>query len=392
MQGKRGDHGRARGLRRRRQRSSQLTRTQSMSNLTKGMLAGLALCLAAGGPVAAQVRVTPPPERSQAQTTPAERPPNAPVVVIPAAKDGRVPVPAPGTRVTPPPPAGHLDLHQARIQGLRDNGAAALDRPLPGGWALAGFELRFLNGDHKLRRIGVLGEERFARLSLADQNGDDPFGGRVLLTSLPGITVQQVSADGGGKFDIPLPGQAPPDSTLVLSGFEFRRTDGTDANLRNIGVWLDPQRKVARVSLTDDQGLDFRGLEASLGAMAASMVVPLPGLLETGSVIAGTRASSRAIAQRAGKYRGYRVTVQYAWVPNRLVLSSGALSGTDRSRGAMPGARIDALQGFEFTFTNSDHHLLGLGLNGDGRGTALFQDNNTDDPMQWFATYLTFAR
>jgi hypothetical protein len=359
-----------------------------MSSLMRTMVAGLALCLAAGGPVAAQVRVTPPPERSEQPPRPAER---SPVVVVPAGEDRRLLVPARGTVVTPPP-AGHLALHQARIQGLRDNGAAALDRPLPGGWALAGFELRFLNGDHKLRRIGVLGEERFARLALADQNGDDPFSGRVLLTSLPGIRVQQVSADGGGKFDIPLPGQAPPDSTLVLSGFEFRRADGTDANLRNIGVWLDPARRIARVSLTDDQGLDFRGLEASLGAMAASMVVPLPGLLETGSVVAGTRATGRAIAQRAGKYRGYRVTVQYAWVPNRLVQSSGALSGTDRSRQGAPGTRIDALQGFEFTFSNSDHHLLGLGLNGDGRGTALFQDNNTDDPMQWFATYLTFAR
>jgi hypothetical protein len=153
-----------------------------------------------------------------------------------------------------------------------------------------------------------------------------------------------------------------------------------------------PSRKVARVSLTDDQGLDFRGLEASLGAMAASMVVPLPGLLETGTVVAGTRASTRAIAQRAGQYRGYRVTVQYAWIPNRMVQSSGALSGTDRSRPPTQVPRIDALQGFEFTFTNSDHHLLGLGLNGDSRGTALFQDNNTDDPMQWFATYLTLAR
>jgi hypothetical protein len=346
-----------------------------MTRSMQAMVAALVLC--AAGSVIAQVQVTPPPDRARRPDAPAPAPAR---VVVPT--DARV--------VAAPP--GQPALHRAQAQGLRDSGMAALDPPLSGGWALAGFELRFLNGDHKLRRIGVLGEERFARLSLADQNGDDPFSGRVLLTALPGVTVQQVSADGGGKFEIPLPGQAPPDSTLVLSGFEFRRTDGTDANLRNIGVWLDPGRKVARVSLTDDQGLDFRGLEASLGAMAASMVVPLPGLLEAGTVVAGTRATNRAIAQRAGRYRGYRVTLQYAWIPNRMVEASGGLSGTDRSRAPARGPRIDALQGFEFTFTNSDHHLLGLGLNGDGRGTALFQDNNTDDPMQWFATFLTLRR
>src|SRR5690606_34130739 len=299
-----------------------------------------------------------PPERSEVQVKP---PPQRPGTraVGPTRQGGAVVAPTRESRVAAPPPRGHRELHRAQIQGLRDSGPAAIDKPLPGGWALAGFELRFLNGDHKLRRIGLLGEERFVRMALADQNGDDPFSGRVLLTSLPGAKVQQVSADGGGKFDIRLPGARPADSTLVLSGFEFRRADGSDANLRNIAVWLDPERGVARVSLTDDQGLDFRGLEASLGAMAASMLVPLPGLLETGSVVSGTGAANRAIRQTSGQYRGYRVSVQYAWIPNSQVASRGGLSGTDRSRATLSAnARIDALQGFEFTFTNSDHHLL----------------------------------
>ncbi|KAF1686849.1 hypothetical protein B1992_05500 [Pseudoxanthomonas broegbernensis] len=314
------------------------------------------LCLAVP-PAASQVRVVPP-ERMKAQP-----------VVARAAQ-------APAS-------------HHARIDGLRDSGPAALDRPLPGGWALAGFDLRFGNGDHKLRRIGVLGEERFVRFALADGNGDDPFNASARLSALPGVRVQQVSADGGGKFEIRLPGRAPADSTLVLSGFQFQRADGTDANLRNIGVWLDPQRNRVRVSLMDDQGLDFRGLEASLGAMAASAAIPLPGLLETGSVVAGTGAAVKGIGRMSGKYRGYRVTVQYAWIPNATVAQKGALAGTQARRGGAPSSRIDALQGFEFTFNNSDHHLLGLGVNGRGNGEAFFQDNNTDDPMQWSATYLT---
>src|SRR5690606_24525225 len=240
----------------------------------------LLLCLGAAAPAAAQVQVTPPAERSGVQVAPppersgvqvsppaqrsgvqvsppAQRsgvqvappkPRSGSRVVVPVQSNRGVVVPTPTpVKVQAPPPRGHLELHRAQIQGLRDNGPAALDKPLPGGWALAGFELRFLNGDHKLRRIGVLGEERFARLALADQNGDDPFRGRVLLTSLPGAKVQQVTADGGGKFDFRLPGAKPADSTLVLPGFEFRRADGSDANLRNIAVWLDPERNVARV-------------------------------------------------------------------------------------------------------------------------------------------------
>ena len=318
------------------------------------------------------------------------------VALLPAAAQVTVSEPTPGTRRSSAQviaPAHLLPKHNASIQGLRDNGPAALDRPVGAGWALAGFELRYGNGDHKLRRIGVMGEDRFVRFSLADSNGDDPFGGRAQLTALPGIRVREITAQGGGKFEIPLPGKAPPNSTLVLSGFEFRRADGTDANIRNIGVWMIPSRHVIQVSLTDDQGLDLRKLMASLGTAATSAVVPLPGILEAGSVAIAVE-TERHVVPKAGdsRYRPYQVTVQYAWVPNSMVAAKGALSGThvDRSNPDMAGrARIDALQGFEFTFNNGDHHLLSLAVNPRATGTGTMRDNNTDDPMQWSATYLS---
>jgi hypothetical protein len=65
------------------------------------------------------------------------------------------------------------------------------------------------------------------------------------------------------------------------------------------------------------------------------------------------------------------------------------MSGTDRQRRQRPPSRIDALQGFEVMFTNSDHHLLGLGVNPSGNGGVLFQDNNNADPMQWTMAYVT---
>lgn len=286
-------------------------------------------------------------------------------------------------------PARPLARHAAAVDGLRDNGVGALDTPLPEGWALSGFALSFNNGDHKLRRIGVMPEGRFVRFALADQNGDDPFSARAQFVSIPGIRVQQVVAEGGGKFEIPLPGKAPPNSTLVLSGFEFRRSDGSDANLRSIGIWTVPGRRVIQVSLIDDQGVDFRQVLPSLGPAAAAAALGLPGALESGSVAAGFRAVNSPVNGRYDVYRSYKVAVQYAWVPNSRIQAQGALSGTRGSRAAPPRERIDALQGFEFTFTNSDHHLLELALNPDGSGSASFRDNNLDDPMQWSATYVS---
>ena len=345
----------------------------------------LALVLvAACGTVAAQVVVTPPAPRK------GTKPPV--VVVPPATRRSVIVVPVAAIRNDSAEPAEAPIRSSARASnpGLRDSGNTAVNPALPVAFALNGFSLKFDNGDHKLRRVGVLGHGRFTELALADSNGDDPFTASANYTIFTGkgagrIVTGQVVAEGGGKFEIPLRGNAPADSTLVLSGFSFQREDGSDANLRNIGVWLDSERKVARVSLVDDQGFDFRGFEATIGAAFLNGV--LPGAFEV-MLATNVPRAVRGI-RSAGKYRPYRVTVQYAWIPNAIVEQESAMSGTDRQRRQRPPSRIDALQGFEFMFTNSDHHLLGLGVNPSGNGDVLFQDNNTDDPMQWTMAYLT---
>lgn len=353
--------------------------------------------IAACAYAAAQVVVTPPPPREGVTVTPPTRPAavqvtppagrKATVVVPPAARAVAPAVERVGARALAPPA---WSSSRARGIGLRDSGNAAVNPPLPSNFALSGFALKFDNGDHKLRRIGVLGNGRFAELALADGNGDDPFTGEANYTVFVGshqgqVVSGQVVAEGGGKFEIPLRGNAPADSTLVLSGFGFQREDGGDANLRSIGVWLDSDRKVARVSLMDDQGVDFRGFESTIGAAFVNGV--LPGAFEV-MLASNVPRSVRAI-RSAGKYRPYRVTVQYAWIPNAMVAQESSMSGTDRQRRQRPPSRIDALQGFEVMFTNSDHHLLGLGVNPAGNGGVLFQDNNNDDPLQWTMAYLT---
>lgn len=288
-------------------------------------------------------------------------------------------------------PVGTWSESSAVANGLTGSGNGANQPALPQVAALNGFLLSFGNGDHKLRQVGVLADGRYTRFAFADSNGDDPFRASAGWTTFTHGTAGEVSAVGGGKFRIPLPTQKPAGHVLVLRGFEFRRADGSDANLRNISVWLDSQRNVAEVSLTDDQGLDFRGLERTLGLAAAAGATLLPGLLEAAHMDA-TRIAARNIPQMVGKYRGYKVTVQYAWIPQGLVQQEGTLAGgggdLDRPRVATP---VHALQGFEFTFDNSDHHLLTLAVNADDRGRRVFafQDNNRDDPLHWTVNYLT---
>lgn len=332
---------------------------------------------------------------------------------------------------------------RAETNGMRDAGRAAPQPAVAPVHGLRGFKLQFQNGDHKLRRLGVAAEDRFVTFALADNNGDDPFLGHAEFVNLSAGQMGEVAGIGGGKFEIPLPA-GPANHVPVLSGFEFRRADGTDANLRNIGLWLDNERGVVRVSMIDDQGLDMRGLEAAIGASIGAVV--LPGVMEWAGPIAGVAApitggiiGRRAIQQHYDGKRGYQVRVRYAWIPRSAVQSFGALAGTDRDT-AMPAnwqgsPRVDLLQGFEFTFMNSDHHLLGLAVNdlwpsappasnstpsvlptpGSNQQSALsglgqrppatppaaaqgtpphakgvvFQDNNKDDPAQWSYTYLT---
>lgn len=348
--------------------------------------------------------------------------------------------PTPLTRL----PEWHLV--QARTDGMRDAGRASPQPQLAPVHALRAFKLQFQNGDHKLRRVGVFAEDRFVTFALADGNGDDPFLAHAEFVNLADGAMAEVAGIGGGKFEIPLPA-GPSGHVPVLAGFEFRRTDGTDANLRNIGVWLDTTRGVVRVSLIDDQGLDLRQFQETIGATIAGAL--LPGVMDWAGPVAGIVGPSilggaiggKVIRQQYGNQRGYQVRVRYAWIPRVAVKSSGALAGTERDM-AMPSdwqraPRVDLLQGFEFTFMNSDHHLLGIAVNdlwqsapaprpapvpaatstnpsttnaaanaiASARAQAdaaaaqraappnakgvMFQDNNRDDPVQWSYTYVT---
>ncbi|MEK8034171.1 hypothetical protein AACH06_25375 [Ideonella sp. DXS29W] len=284
------------------------------------------------------------------------------------------------------------EVSDANIRQAMDVAASRPLSPVP---VLQGFSFSFQNGDHKLNRIGVLPDGRVARLTFADQDGNDPFAARAQFALVNAGVVQQETKVGGGQFEIPLKGRPGDTEVPVLCGFDFIRRVGTDANLRAIGAWIDEARQTIRVTLMDDQGADFRGFEGSVGAtLAVGAVVPY-------GVLMGSAVSTFDAARRltdGGKYRPYGVTVCYAWVSPKLFEGNDQITGTSPTPSS--GKRITgpiALTGFEFFFLNSDHHLKEIGVFDLGlqaaRGNAdhvIFKDNNLDDPIRWAVAYRSF--
>ena len=81
-------------------------------------------------------------------------------------------------------------------------------------------------------------------------------------------------------------------------------------------------------------------------------------------------------------------------ISERAVAGTEALDG--RHVAARPTSRM-ALQGFTFSFSNSDHHLEQVAVDLASASDApvarvhpvYFKDNNWDDPMQWAVEFVT---
>ncbi len=284
---------------------------------------------------------------------------------------------------------------------------AALNAALTPAAALRSFHLQFGNSDHKLGRLAVLPEDRFVQLAINDSGGEDPFGGEASFAVVSRGVQKSISGVGAGQIAVPLE-KGPAKHVLLLSGFEFRREAGSDANVRQLKVWLDPKLPKAVIALVDDQGADFRGIERALGS-GFSGDAGLGALL---SIKRSIDEAARGLNAARGNYRPYAFTIHYAWVPEELVGTPVALSGgaergapvATPSRfklftGAVPGetAKVPTdigIQGFEFYFGNSDHHLLAVGVNSTSARRAqeivTYQDGNRDDPLQWALQYVPF--
>ncbi len=266
----------------------------------------------------------------------------------------------------------------------------AVDRPLGSAPALSAFRLDFGRSDHRVNRMMIMPDGTGFRASLSDQNGDDRFRAMGAWWVVPGATGGTVGGlvHGFGEFEVP-PG--PPDSTLVLSGFDFRRSSGSDANVRTFAIQLDGESRRIRTVLLDDQGADFTGLAEALGVGFGFSVIGGPFGAVGG--FGGMSVLNQGPVNANMRLRRYDVEIAYAWVPNRYVEPVREVSGSGRrlaeASGSPPINVQYALTGFSFHFGNSDHYIGRVGLHmGASDPIVSWQDSNWDDPIQWTARYV----
>jgi hypothetical protein len=315
------------------------------------------------------------------------------------------------------PPAGVPDQN-CLVGGQRGSGLTQIATNCPIGRipALQSFRFGFFNGDHRFRQATLMPNGETFEAAWADSGGEDPYFVEARWRRVPEAPGGVVTAVVQGVADIPIP-VGPANSTLVLSGFEFKRADGTDNNVRTIAIQTDSARRMIRTVLLDDQGADYTNLATAIavgfafgaaGAPDPNMSFAATGisnsLLSNGAQRltpgtpayeaipaerpAATTASGPLITLPAGaitirpgsipataaptvhvsdtRARPYRVRVAYLWVPNNRLARTRQASGSGRtaaeSSGSLPGATPHVLHGFSFHFGNSDHFIGGFGV------------------------------
>ncbi len=221
---------------------------------------------------------------------------------------------------------------------------AASDNALNKNSALSSFYLGFLNGDHKIRGIGIMPDAETARAMLIDNDSNDPYHAEATWWNIPGAV--------GGSVDFPqdshvsnLIPPGPANSTLVIGGFEAYLSKWTDCDIWNFGVKFNP---------SNDRML-----------------------IEMGS-------NCNEIKGRRGSY---------VWVPNSYLAGNKIVTGSQRGRnqvsGTLPQSDKYLIRAFDFQFKNGGHHLLNMGVTLEPPKASVvhWMDNNMDDPIQWRVDY-----
>lgn len=263
---------------------------------------------------------------------------------------------------------------------------------------LNGFHFRFANGDHEFRKLTALvASPSSATISFVDKNADDPYKAEATWINVRGAGSRgEVHAAGFAQLDVPLPTQRPPNTRLVLTGFEIR--DADDQHVQMIGIWLDEARNVARVSLLSYSGDWTKGAGARLGTAGGPIA---PHHSQARVYPSAGAADNWVNANQSYSARAFAVHLQYAFIPTSIVAGEDYFTGTTRAPAS--GKEFQprsAIQGFEFYFDNKAHHLREIGVMPRLPGSAVsarapagefiaFQDKNRDDPIKWAVKLLT---
>jgi hypothetical protein len=258
------------------------------------------------------------------------------------------------------------------------------DAPLPSGAALSAFRVSFLNGEHGIQYVAALrAPDGKADISIRDQNTDDPYTSYGVWWTFAGAIGGEAEAivASGQRIAISIP-QGPSGYRLVMGGFNV-------SSLASSNMFDNGELHFASIQLfaTDNPGCSING-------------------------VIHTHNGGEPIL----------VKVQYSWIPNAYIDDvtswgrtvsnqtppprggpgvgrSGGVGNYERrvanGQNGMPLTDRYLLKGFELTFHNGAHPILAMGIHlngelqgGTGQNAITWQDNNTDDPINWSATYL----
>lgn len=284
--------------------------------------------------------------------------------------------------IEPPKPVSRQVITQsflADASDLRDSATVTHRGEILG--ALQFFDLKFQNGDHKIKTLGLMNNGPSITTTFKDNDGDDPYtvsAGFISINSfLEQTRFQTVTAahcqvqctiriEGMGK-----------DETALLAGFEIDRIQQDD-NVRAMSVEVLPDRSVVNVVFFDDRGPNFAGF------------MPLP-IYDVVKTVNGVREHKRS----------FNVKVQILIVPKKIVQGVTRIMGASRETTDVPEdselldylyvyPRHYALMGFGLSFKNSDHFIGQLAVNPLETPPVKFQDGDMDDPIAWFYDLAVF--
>ena len=97
--------------------------------------------------------------------------------------------------------------------------------------------------------------------------------------------------------------------------------------------------------------------------------------------------------EQGGSPNDFLFEVDYAYLPPAAVQAVGELWDTGtRARKDIP-AGASVIRGFDFRFTNGDHHVREIGIMtpDNGRVEVFFSDKNADDPFVWSVRWAILA-
>lgn len=257
--------------------------------------------------------------------------------------------------IVPPDTRIKVKLEPFNASGRDLRGRAEVIHRGPIKAAMQGFHLAFMNGDHKIRALGVINFGEGIIATLADSGNEDPFEVGANFVAIPNFMnemgVYTVSAE---RCNVRCTMRIEPmkeGQTALLAGFEFDR-GRNDKNVRGISVEVLPDREIVNVALYDDRGPDFSGF----------LPIPMADIISPASALEPPKDY-------------YDVRVQVLLLPERLMRGVTRVIGTSRTEALAAevpekyrrGAdRPHALMGFGLSFNNSDHFIEQIGVDHGG--------------------------